>query len=338
MSKGLWLSSSSNVELNQDEKLKRFRGVSYSGKEITDRLVFADDGQIYGKLVIDVDQAKQQTSRTQVPVFYNHDQSQALGHGKLTFDDKISIEGMFSDFTEKSKEIHGLLTEGFPMQQSVYVQTDQIQGVSSGSVHVNGQEFQAPIAVFRNGFIREVSLCPIAADPRTNTEIFSITNESQENLKARLEQQQKGEKKMDLSKFNFMSDEEKTKYGELLKNDAFAAHEFACSCQEKAKEETKKVEEDEEETKVESEDLKASKKEVELLKNKLADAESKLAEATKSKEETVEVDGSLFERTETKSGNSALKDVLARTKELQEKQGLGFNQAYSKARSEVMNG
>lgn len=347
--KGLWLGKES-FALEHNPTEKKFRGISYSGKEITDRLVFADDGQIYGKLVIDVNQAHQRTrsmggGAMNVGVFYNHDQNQVVGSGTLAFANDIKIEGQFSNFTEKAKEVHGLMSEGFPMQQSVYVETDQIEGISSGSVNVNGQEFQAPIAIFRNGFIREVSLCPIAADPNTSTEIFTISNESQETLKHRWEQQQKGEKKMNLEKFTFMSDEQKEKYAELVKSDAFAAHEFACSCQEKHEEATKD-EEDEtpEEDKVaakaaadQAEELKASKKEIETLKAKNVQLESDLAESKKVTEELVEVDASLFEREHNKTGNVQLKNILERTKVLQKEKGLGFNQAYSQAKAEELN-
>ncbi|MEG2847028.1 MAG: hypothetical protein RR876_16805, partial [Acinetobacter sp.] len=40
--------------------------------------------------------------------------------------------------------------------------------VKEGSVIVNGRTFQAPVAVFRGGRIREVSFCALGADDNTN--------------------------------------------------------------------------------------------------------------------------------------------------------------------------
>ena len=356
-SKGLWLGTGLRYDSddagceqfsfdksNDATVEKKFRGIAYSGKEITDRLVLADDNQVYDRLVIDVSQAGERTKKYRnnlsMSIFYNHDQNQIVGTGKLSFSNHIGIEGKFSAYTDKAKEIYGLMhDEGFPMQQSVYVETDHIEGISKGSVNVNGQEFHAPIAVFRNGCIREVSLCPIGADPNTHAEIFSVN------------QNNKGEKQMDMQKFTWLNQSQKDQYVELSKTDAFAAFEFAqklCPCADAAaasakteEDEAKKKAEDDAKTASEeslkaTEELKASKKELEELKSKSVELENKVKELESAKEQEVKSDPALFTKEHNKTGNVQLSEIIDRTKLLMKEKGLGYNQAYAQARAEAI--
>ncbi|HQK38542.1 MAG TPA: hypothetical protein PLO52_00330 [Flavobacterium alvei] len=336
---GIWLGKEQFSFAGETDS-RAFSGVAYSGGEITDRFVIADDGEIYSKLVIDVPSAGSKTMKQnpslRVPSFYNHDQNQIVGNGKLHFSNDIKITGKISEHTAEGNKIYNLMKEGFPMQQSIYVETDHIQGFKSGSVNVNGQEFQAPIAVFRNGFIREVSLCPIGADPNTSAEIFSVN------------QNKKGEIKMNMEKFSFMSKEEKEKYVELSKTDAHAAFEFACSCQEKHDEGTKseadqaaKAKEDEEKKKKQDGEVAAAavieeaSKTIKTLSAQVEKLENKIKTLEEAKVE-IEFDSSLFKKDENKDSNAKLSTVLERTKVLMAERNLGYNQAYSLARAEAI--
>ena len=51
---------------------------------------------------------------------------------------------------------------------SVRIYPTTVEEVKEGSVIVNGRTFQAPVAVFRGGRIREVSFCALGADDNTN--------------------------------------------------------------------------------------------------------------------------------------------------------------------------
>jgi len=65
--------------------------------------------------------------------------------------------------------------EGYPWQMSVYIDPGSIEEVERGEVVVNGKTLKAPITIFRNGVIREVSFCALGADDNTSAVAASRT-------------------------------------------------------------------------------------------------------------------------------------------------------------------
>lgn len=343
MERGLWLSKEkfSIEEFDESSGQKKFSGIAYSGGEITDRVVFASDGKMYDRLVIDVATAKNMTSKVNpsmdVAVFYNHDQNQILGNGKLSFTNSINIQGSFSNYTEEAKKIYGMMKEeGFPMQQSVYIATNDVEPVSKGFVEVNGRRFDAPIAVFRNGHIREVSLCPIGADPYTSAQVFSFNPNEDKNVVV-----QKGEKTME--KFTFMNDEQKEQFKKLNESDPYEAFQFAlklCPCQDaekKAKEEAEaatKAKEDADKA------LEVATTEKESLAAKLAESDQKLSDSTKKVVELEtelkkfeHINPALFAKETNISDPDHRKAVIAKTEEiLKADPSMGYTRAFTRAK------
>lgn len=344
MERGLWLSKEkfNFEEFDESNGEKRFSGVAYSGGEITDRVVFASDGKMYDRLVIDVESAKTKTSQVNpdldVAVFYNHDQNQILGNGTLNFTNSINISGNFSKYTEEAKKIYGMMKEeGFPMQQSVYIATNDVEPISKGSVMVNGRRFDAPIAVFRNGHIREVSLCPIGADPYTSAQVFSF-NPNDDSMKF---VGKKGEINMD--KFTFLNDEQKEQFKKLNESDPYEAFQFAvklCPCQDaekKAKEEADAATKAKEES---DKALEVATTEKESLAAKLAESDQKLSDSTKKVTELTEelkkfehINPALFKKETNISDPDHRKAVIAKTEELLKSDpSLGYTKAFSRAK------
>lgn len=346
---GLWLGKET-FSVGENAESKQFSGVAYSGGAITDRLVMSNTGDIFDKLVIDVHSASERTTKQNpslgIPVFYNHDQNQILGNGRLAFADDIRISGKFSAYTDESKKIHGLMKdEGFPMQQSIYVETDNIEGFKTGSVNVNGRAFDAPIAVFRNGFIREVSLCPIGADPDTSAEVFSVTITSAVNA---AQEKQKGEKQMNLEKFTWLNDEQKKEYTKLSEKDAFEAFQYAqklCPCADAADAEKSKADADaaeqaaadeQKEKDEDDEEDDETKTDTENLKKKVSELSTKVESLTKENEKFANLDPRLFKKEENPVDQTKLKSVVEKAKEIMKSNpDMEYQRAYARAASEV---
>lgn len=330
--RGLWLGKESFTFAKSETGDKSFSGVSYSGDAITDRLVMGSDGNIYDKLVIDVQGAKEKTLKSnpalRVGVFYNHDQNQILGNGKLSFENNIQIAGKFSSFTPEASKIYSMMKdEDFPMQQSVYVETDNIEGFRKGSVTVNGRTFDAPVAVFRNGNIREVSLCPIGADPNTSAEVFSVNTT-------------KGEKPMtiNIEKFTYLNDEQKKEFQKIAETDMFAAVNYAakfCPCAEAAEAEKAAAAKKEEDEKAAAAKAESEKKTDEPLKaeiSKLTSSVSELLKKVDATDKKIEVSPELLAKEDNPTGNAQLKTVIEKTEELMKANpSLSYAHAYAEA-------
>jgi len=154
-------------EDGQGEKKKAFTGTAYSGLPIMNH-------PFWGNLIFDVNSMK---AKDKVPVLINHDMNAPAGHARLSFDDnRVTANGVL--YGQHGNEFYALMTQGFPMQESVYIEPDSIEEVKAGQIReVNGQEVNGPMTIFHGGMIKEVSLTPLGADSNTSTTAFNGANE-----------------------------------------------------------------------------------------------------------------------------------------------------------------
>lgn len=237
----LVFSDRAEITLGEDRK---FSGVAYSGKVIKNH-------PFWGNLAFDVSTMK---SKGKIPILQNHSLDKVVGSGSLSFSDKVVVNGEISAVTQYGRESYDLIKdEGFPMQESVYIEPAQIITLKQGEkMTVNGHEIEGAGTVFVGGVIKEVSLTPLGADSETSTTIFN--NSETINI----EEISNMEKTPEMEKFE-----------QLFSDNPEEAFKFACSCQEKASEKDDKKD-DEKLTKLqeENESLKA---ELKKLKEKLSE-------------------------------------------------------------------
>lgn len=141
----------------------QFSGVAYSGGVVRDF-----------NAVIDLATTK---FSARMPILADHNRSLIVGVA-----DKNSIANarlmvggkLFSDMVGSQAERIAMLAQrGAPYELSVGIYGYTVDRVAKGkSVAVNGQTFEGPIDVIRDGHVREVSIVTLGADPNTNTKFF----------------------------------------------------------------------------------------------------------------------------------------------------------------------
>jgi hypothetical protein len=242
--KDLVFSDHSELSLSED---RTFSGIAYSGKVIKNH-------PFWGDLAFDV---STMSSKPRIPILFNHDMEKIVGSGTLEFSDAVKVSGSISPTTKYGQEAYALIKEeGFPMQESVYIEPESIFNLPKGDkMTVNGQQLVGPATIFRGGKIKEVSLTPLGADSETSTTMF---NDQEQELQI-LEETIMTEEMKKFSKLFAISPEE--------------AFKFACSCQEKTTEtassdEVATLKAKVQELMAENEKLKANQKEKASLERK----------------------------------------------------------------------
>ena len=232
------------AETGENNEQKQFSGTAYSGLPIFNH-------PYWGNLIFDTSNI---TSEPLVPVLFNHDPNRIVGFGSLRVDSGIFIDGKFSDVTPDGQQVRGMIEEGFPMKQSVFIEPSRVDKVGEGKTFsVNGQELSGPFTIFRDSKIKEVSMTPLPADSNTETHLFNerlsgtISLEEQDMSEdKKVEEPKVEEPKTEEPKTEApateepkaeepkkaepeTSDEEK-QFMELAKSDLSKAFKFACGC------------------------------------------------------------------------------------------------------------
>lgn len=145
----------------------KFSGIAYSGGFVPD----------YG-VVIDMAST---TYKQKMPLLDSHMRAEILGviDQAATQDGRMAVAGqLFSDMAGSAAErIAKLAQRGVPFEMSVGIYAFTREFFPAGkSVQVNGQTFNGPVTVLRNGQVREVSIVTLGADPRTESTFFDLPN------------------------------------------------------------------------------------------------------------------------------------------------------------------
>lgn len=108
-------------------------------------------------------------TENRMPVLREHYRDRVVGHGQAFKDDnKLFVEGDFSEVTEDAKEVLALADEGYPWQASIGVWAKKIQTLEAGASEVvNGIEVKGPADIWTESFVREVSFVTLGADEAT---------------------------------------------------------------------------------------------------------------------------------------------------------------------------
>ncbi|KKW81553.1 hypothetical protein AAV96_03240 [Acinetobacter sp. AG1] len=151
----------------EDGKKRTFTGVAYSGEAI--------QGHYYwGDVVFDLDTMQ---IKTPLGALIDHDTGRRAGVvTSFTKDNQGGLKVVGDLLSNKyGQEVAQDSDEGYPWQMSVYIDPGSIEEVERGEVVVNGKTLKAPITIFRNGVIREVSFCALGADENTSAIAASHT-------------------------------------------------------------------------------------------------------------------------------------------------------------------
>lgn len=153
------------IEKTGDKTKRTFSGIAYHGGQI-------DDHWYWGNLVFDLDGLD--LANGKVPMLVEHDRDQRCGfiNSHNIGDAGLNIEGTLLS-NEHGTTIANDADEGYPWQMSVSITPKRVDSIESGTVTVNGREFNAPVTIFRNNTIREVSFCALGADRHTSAQIFN---------------------------------------------------------------------------------------------------------------------------------------------------------------------
>ncbi|MCL5769310.1 hypothetical protein [Acinetobacter sp. ANC5681] len=151
----------------EEGKKRTFTGVAYSGEVI--------QGHYYwGDVVFDLDTMQ---IKTPLGALIDHDTGKRAGVVRsFTKDNQGGLQVVGDLLSNKyGQEVTQDSDEGYPWQMSVYIDPGSIEEVERGEVVVNGKTLKAPITIFRNGVIREVSFCALGADDNTSAVAASHT-------------------------------------------------------------------------------------------------------------------------------------------------------------------
>ncbi|MDR1871709.1 MAG: hypothetical protein LBS60_07290 [Deltaproteobacteria bacterium] len=150
------------------ERVRTFQGIAYSGEEITDQWFW---DSIY------FDTQGIRFSPERMPVLKDHDSGQILGYttGLQVVNNRLEVQGVFLNSSEKAQEVIKLADEGYPWQLSVNIKPDEVKNVDKHeSILVNGKTVKGPTVVLSRSTIREISFCAVGADRGANATIFSL--------------------------------------------------------------------------------------------------------------------------------------------------------------------
>ena len=160
------------VALTQDDKVRRFEGMAYSGKPITGH-------PYWGQVIFDLASTQAQD---RLPMLVGHDRAAIAGFSEtVEITDAIHIKGRLSAKTADGQKVAELADEGFPWQMSVHINPGRVEEIQAGSsVMVNGHIFEGPGHIFRDSRLSEVSFTPTGHDPNTTATVFSIPFETKD--------------------------------------------------------------------------------------------------------------------------------------------------------------
>ena len=160
----LTFAMSPDVSEGQTDPAKpiRFSGVAYSGG------VIPDYGWI-GDVAIDLSTLKNPGAKVPVMADHGEDLDGIAGSGVITIitdetGSRLSIDGVTSAATESGRLASSLMIEGHPLQMSVRISATMRE--TDGEEVINGRPATVDY-VFENALVREVSFCPMGADPMT---------------------------------------------------------------------------------------------------------------------------------------------------------------------------
>lgn len=153
------------LSLAAGEGQRRFEGLAYSGKEVTDH-------PFWPKVIFDLSSTR---SPERIPVLLNHDGDRIVGHtDSVEIGSEIKVGGALYADEPDGALVAKRSDAGFPWQMSVHIAPGRVDEVRAGeTVKVNGEKFTGPGYVFRQARIREVSFCPVGADQRTHAVALS---------------------------------------------------------------------------------------------------------------------------------------------------------------------
>jgi hypothetical protein len=108
--------------------------------------------------------------RQTLPIRYNHDQTQGVGHT-----DQIRIEryelrasGVISRDTPASRDVLTAARNGFPWQASIGASADKVEHVPEGKTgKANGKDWLGPVDIARLSTLGEISFVDVGADLAT---------------------------------------------------------------------------------------------------------------------------------------------------------------------------
>lgn len=151
----------------EEGKKRTFTGVAYSGEVI--------QGHYYwGDVIFDLETIQ---IKTPLGALIDHDPGRRAGVVRnFTKDNQSGLKVSGDLLSNKNgQEVAQDSDEGYPWEMSVYILPGSIEEVDRGEVVVNGRTLKAPITIFRNGVIREVSFCALGADDNTSAVAASHT-------------------------------------------------------------------------------------------------------------------------------------------------------------------
>ena len=168
---------SAKVEQADGKTKRTFSGIAYHGGII-------ENHWHWGNVAFDLDGLK--LANGKVPMLMQHDDERRAGFINTHSIDEsgLSVEGVLL------ANAHGSMVAddgdaGYPWQMSVRIIPNRVDVVETGQVVVNGRTFNAPVTIFRQNTIREVSFCALGADMHTSAQIFNQSNNQNQshNLK-----------------------------------------------------------------------------------------------------------------------------------------------------------
>lgn len=144
---------------------RSFSGVAYSGGIARD---------YFDQVVIDL--ASLSTSPA-MPLLLQHDPYEVIGAitGSSITDAGLMVSGeLFSDIDDKAASIAKKHQRGARYQMSVGLFDATREDVPAGKkASINGQTFDGPLMILKNGIVREVSVVALGSDPQTSASFFS---------------------------------------------------------------------------------------------------------------------------------------------------------------------
>lgn len=143
---------------------RQFAGVAYSGEVIANHYYWGD-------VVFDVATI---TMQEKTAALIDHDRAQRAGY-TTAYDTKggeLKVSGVLLN------NAHGMAVaedsdQGFPWQMSIHIEPARVDQISAGTVEVNGRTYTAPITVFRDSKVVEVTFTATGWDVNTSATAFS---------------------------------------------------------------------------------------------------------------------------------------------------------------------
>jgi len=209
----------------EEGKQRTFTGVAYSGEVIQGHYWWGD-------VVFDLDTMQ---IKTPLGALIDHDTGKRAGVVRsFTKDNQGGLQVAGDLLSNKNgQEVAQDSDEGYPWQMSVYIVPGSIEEVERGEVVVNGKTLKAPITIFRNGVIREVSFCALGADDNTSAIAASHTpkqfNKQEDTDVTELEQLKADNQKLTTERDNALN--ELKQFKEQKRNEDIAALESELKAQ-----------------------------------------------------------------------------------------------------------